>query len=246
MTLKIVWLYAKDMNIYGDYGNILALKKRAELRGAKTEIVEYNPGDDFPDDADIVIGGGGQDSGQGQVCADLLKIAPKLKKLAQNGVPMLMICGLYQLFGDFFEPNEQEKIAGIGIFKGMKTYGGTRRLIGNIIEESSDFGEIIGYENHSGQTYLSEKTKPLGKIRKGEGNNFVGDHEGARYKNVIGTYLHGAILPKNPAISDFLLEKALRNRGEELPEISKKVFPDFEKLERITEQARQIAKKRPR
>ena len=124
MILKIVWLYTQDMNIYGDYGNILALRKRAELRGIQTEIVKYNPGDIFPEDADIVIGGGGQDSGQSRVQDDLIKIAPKLRDLAQRNVPMLMICGLYQLFGDFFETLDGEMIEGACLFKGVKTYGG--------------------------------------------------------------------------------------------------------------------------
>ena len=246
MMLKIVWLYAKNMNIYGDYGNILALQERAKLRGIKTEIVKYNPGDEFPADADIVIGGGGQDSGQSQVQDDLLKIAPILRKLAKKGTPMLMICGLYQLFGDFFETQMGAKIQGIGVFQGVKTYGGEQRLIGNIVEESAEFGEIIGYENHSGQTYLSNENQPLARVKKGEGNNLVGDHEGARYQNVIGTYLHGALLPKNPAITDFLLAESCQNQGEKLPEISAEQHEKFAKLERITDLARKNAKKRPR
>lgn len=246
MTLRVIWLYARDMNIYGDYGNILALKKRAELRGIDVEIIEYNPNDKFPENVDIVIGGGGQDSGQGRIQEDLLKNAKNLKKLAEKNVPMLMICGLYQLFGDYFETISGEKIKGICLFEGVRTIGGNRRMIGNVVENTSEFGEVIGYENHSGQTYLSEKNKPLAKIKKGEGNNFVGDYEGARYKNVIGTYLHGALLPKNPSITDFLLKKACENRGEILPEIIDDQLESFEKIERITDLARKIAKKRPR
>lgn len=246
MKLKIAWLYAKDMNIYGDYGNILALKKRAELRGIDTEIVEYNPGDKFPLSADIVVGGGGQDSGQGRIQDDLLRIAPDLKKLAEDGVPMLMICGLYQLFGDYFETTTGEKIKGICLFEGVKTIGGNNRMIGNIVEKTIDFGEVVGYENHSGQTFLSKKVEPLAQVKKGAGNNPVGDYEGARYKNVIGTYLHGALLPKNPMITDFLLEKALENRGEALPEVTEEQSKNFEKLARITDLARKFAKNRPR
>ena len=246
MKLKIVWLYAKNMNIYGDYGNILALQKRAELRGIQTEIVKYNPGDDFPKNADIVIGGGGQDSGQSKIQDDLLKIAPILRELAENNTPMLMICGLYQLFGDYFETVSGEKIQGISVFEGVRTIGGSERLIGNIVEKSSDFGEIVGYENHSGQTYLSEKVRPFALVKSGEGNNLAGDGEGARWKNVVGTYLHGAILPKNPRVTDFLLEKACENRGEVLPEVLPKFESELIKLEEITEKARKIAMKRPR
>ena len=246
MILKIVWLYARDMNIYGDYGNILALEKRAELRGIQTEIVKYNPGDIFPDDADIVIGGGGQDSGQSRVQDDLVKIAPKLHDLARRNVPMLMICGLYQLFGDFFETLDGEKIEGTCLFKGVKTYGGKKRIIGNIIEHSDEFGTILGYENHSGQTYLSAAVNPFARVKKGVGNNFVGDYEGARYKNVIGTYLHGALLPKNPAITDWLIEKACENKGINLPNFVSDKHNQVKKLEHITKLAREFAQKRPR
>lgn len=246
MTIKILWLYAKNMNIYGDYGNILALKKQLEFRGIKSEIVEYNLGDEFPEDVDIIVGGGGQDSGQSQIQDDLLKIAPKLCKLAESGVPMLMICGLYQLFGDYFETISGEKIQGIGVFKGLKTVGSKERMIGNIVEVSEEFGEIIGYENHSGQTMLSKKLKPLAKVKSGCGNNPSKEFEGARYKNVIGTYLHGSLLPKNPEISIFLISKALENRSHELPRVTYDYIRRAKKLERITDRAREIAKKLPR
>ena len=243
MNLKILWLYAENMNIYGDYGNILALKKQMELRGIKYEVVEYNPGDIFPEDVDIIVGGGGQDSGQSQIQDDLLKIAPKLIELAKKGTPMLMICGLYQLFGDSFETVGGDKIKGICLFKGVKTIGGNQRMIGNIVEESEQFGEIIGYENHSGKTYLSKTVEPLAKIKSGAGNTPDGDFEGARYKNVIGTYLHGSILPKNPKISLFLIEEALKNKGYEMPKIIYKHIRKANILDRITDSAREIAKK---
>lgn len=246
MILKILWLYSKDMNIYGDYGNILALQKQMSLRGIKSELVEYNPGDNFPMDVDIVIGGGGQDSGQGKIQDDLLKIAPKLQELANRGVPMLMICGLYQLFGDYFETIGGQKIKGISIFKGVKTIGGDQRMIGNIVEKSERFGEIIGYENHSGQTYLSKDVKPLGQVKLGAGNNTVGDFEGSCYKNVIGTYLHGSVLPKNPQLSSFLIKKALKNRDHDLPRVSFDHIRKADLLNRITEKARENAKKSSR
>lgn len=243
MSLKIVWIYPKDMNIYGDYGNVLALKKRAELKGFNAEIFEYNPGDEFPLDADIILGGGGQDSGQSEIQEDLLKIKPILKDLAEKNVPMLMICGLYQLFGDYFETIGGEKIPGIGIFSGLKTIGGKERMIGNIVTESKIFAEIIGYENHSGQTYLPKEIMPLAKVILGAGNNPGGDSEGARYKNVIGTYLHGSLLPKNPQISDFLIDEAVKNRKIEHGEVNTE---KLEFLKMITEKARDLAKGRPR
>lgn len=246
MMLRIVWLYARDMNIYGDYGNILAVKKRLELRGIVPEIIEYNPGDEFPMDADIILGGGGQDSGQSKIQQDLLEIAPKLKELAEKNVPMIVICGLYQLFGEYFETKDGEKIMGVSIFKGLTTVGGDVRMIGNISEKSDEFGEIVGYENHSGQTFLSENNMPLAEVLMGAGNNPEAKFEGARYKNTIGTYLHGSVLPKNPGLTDFLIKKAFENQGEKMPDIAERNREKTEFLERITEKAREIAISRPR
>jgi len=236
-VINIVHLYARDMNIYGDMGNVLVIKRRLEKYGFTPLITEYNPGDNFPSEVDIVIGGGGQDSGQSKIQDDLIKIGPKLKKLAQNGVPMLMICGLYQLFGKFFKTSSGEIIKGIGLLD-IETYGKSERLIGNIITNSREFGDIIGYENHSGQTYLNSPVEPLGSVILGAGNNTDDGSEGARYKNVIGTYLHGSLLPKNYKIADFLIEKAVLNR-----------YGTFEKIaidDSIADKARQNAKKRPR
>lgn len=237
-VIKILQLYPKDMNMYGDWGNVLAIKKRLEWRGFNTEVIDYNPGDIFPDDIDIIVGGGGQDSGQNKIKDDLQKIAPKLKKLAENDTPMLMICGMYQLFGHRFITSSGEEIPGIGILD-IETRAGDQRLIGNIVTESDKFGEIVGYENHSGQTFLSENIKPLAITKKGAGNNSEDKHEGAIYKNVIGTYLHGSILPKNPKITDWIIKKALEKKFKELIEL--KPLDD-----KFTEKARKIAMSRPR
>jgi len=236
-SLRILQLYPRDMNIYGDWGNVLTLKRRAEWHGYDAQVLEYNPSDAFPEDIDIVIGGGGQDSGQSIIQDDLQKIAPKLKYLADNGTPMLVICGLYQLFGNFFKTKDSTLIPGIGIFD-IETHGGLERLIGNIVTESPDFGQIIGYENHSGLTYLGKNVGPLGNVIRGAGNNGQDESEGARYKNVIGSYLHGSLLPKNPRIADFLIEKASMNKsGNFEPTVIDDSF---------AEKARAIALKRPR
>lgn len=199
------------MNIYGDHGNVLVLKRRLEWYGYAPVIVPYNVGDKFPSEADIIIGGGGQDSGQTIIQDDLLTIGPALKKLASNGTPMLVVCGLYQLFGKFFKTADGSIIQGIGIFN-AETVAGSERLIGNIVTTSDEFGDIIGYENHSGQTYLADTAERLGTVLKGAGNNVEDGHEGARVHNVIGTYLHGSLLPKNPRIADFLIRTAVINR----------------------------------
>lgn len=225
------------MNIYGDNGNVLTVYRRAQWHGITPEIVTYNPGDRFPTDVDIVIGGGGQDSGQDKVQTNLHRIAPMLRELAESDTPMLMICGLYQLFGRFFKTQSGEIIEGIGVFD-METHAGPERLIGNIVTHSEQFGELIGYENHSGLSYLGPKLQPLATIVHGAGNNGQDPTEGARYRNVIGSYLHGSLLPKNPQLADFLIEAAMvRKYGEFTPT----VIDDH-----IAEQARAVAMKRPR
>lgn len=236
-SLKIVQLYPRDMNIYGDWGNTLSLSRRAKAHGFDVEIVDYNPEDSFPADADIIVGGGGQDSGQSVIGDDLQSIAATLREMAKKGTPMLVICGLYQLFGNEFRTIGGQVLPGIGIFDAV-TVGGEERLIGNIVEESSEFGTIIGYENHSGLTTLSGTTKPLAKVTKGEGNNKDDEFEGARVHNVVGTYLHGSLLPKNPAISDFLIQKAAENKYGE--------FTPATINDELVEKARASASQRPR
>ena len=237
--LNILELYSKDMNIYGDSGNVLILKKRAEKRNISVNILSYNIGDSFPKNVDIVVAGGGQDSGQEKVNKDLLKIKDKLKKLAENYTPMLLICGSYQLFGNYFRTNEGKVLKGIGILNAY-TEATNERMVGNIITESVPFGEIIGYENHSGKTTLEGDTLPLGLVKLGAGNNGEDSTEGARYKNVIGTYLHGSLLPKNPRIADFLISEAM----------AKKYPDDFTKLkaldDSLADKARKVAITRPR
>ena len=236
-TITILNLYSNDMNIYGDRGNVLCLQKRLTWYGYRSRIIEYNQGDKFPDNVDIIVGGGGQDSGQNKIRKDLLLIGPKLRKLADDDVPMLMICGLYQLFGKFFKTFEGEIIEGIGLFD-IETFGKSERLIGNIITHSEQFGDIVGYENHSGQTFLGHQITAPGRVRLGAGNNTMDVSEGARYKNVIGSYLHGSLLPKNPQISDFLIEQAIIHKYGEFNKI--KIDDSYAEL------ARKVAMKRPR
>jgi CobQ-like glutamine amidotransferase family enzyme len=235
--INILQLYPRDMNIYGDWGNVLTIKRRLEWHGYTPILTEYNQGDAFPEHVDIVVGGGGQDSGQTVIQDDLLKIGPKLHELANGDTPMLVICGLYQLFGKFFKTLDGNLIQGISLLD-IETHGGTERLIGNIITKSHEFGEIIGYENHSGQTFLGKGMKPLGQVQKGAGNNGQDATEGVRYRNIVGSYMHGSLLPKNPAIADFLIEKAvIKKYGEFTPTVIDDRFAEF---------ARNIAIKRPR
>jgi CobQ-like glutamine amidotransferase family enzyme len=225
------------MNIYGDHGNLLALARRLQWRGIEAEVVNHHPGAPFPAQADIVLGGGGQDSGQSVVKDDLRRIGALLREQVEQGMPALVVCGTYQLFGNYFETAGGEHIEGLGIFD-VHTVGGNTRLIGNIVTRSERFGEVVGYENHSGRTWLGSGEQPFARVVSGAGNNGKDGTEGVVRHNAIGTYLHGPLLPKNPRIADFLISKALERRyGEDFLE---------ELDDALAQQARHIAKTRPR
>ena len=209
--LVIVHLYPREMNIYGDAGNVLTLVKRLQWRGYEAEVRAVEIGEPFDfSQADIVFGGGGQDRGQLIVGPDLVRRGEALRTAAADGLPMLLVCGLYQLFGRGFTTADGQELPGIAIFHAT-THGGEERLIGNIVLES-DYGRLVGFENHSGQTILEPGQTPLGRVTKGYGNDAGSRHEGAVINNAIGTYLHGPILPKNPALADHLLLTALKRR----------------------------------
>ncbi len=209
--LHIVHLYPNEMNTYGDRGNLLTLIKRAEWHGYEPVVHYYHVGGTLPETVDIVLGGGGQDSAQGDIQADILRIGPDLKKLVEAGTPMLMVCGCYQLFANRFLTHDGQDIKGIGIFD-AETIGSKQRLIGNIKVETSDFGTLYGFENHSGLTTLAEGQAPFGTVLRGNGNNGTDKTEGARTHNAYGTYMHGPFLPNNPMFADHLIELATEKR----------------------------------
>ncbi len=203
-SIKIVHLYPKEMNIYGDNGNVLVFSKRLQWMGYKTEIIGVGIGDKIPKDSSIIIGGGGQDAGQLDIADDLKTKKNTLQAMANSGVPMLMICGMYQMFGNYFKTNEGKIIPGLGIID-ITTIAGDERIIGNIVI-GSEWGDVVGYENHSGKTYLGNGIKPLGSAVLGQGNNGQDNTEGAIYNNVFGSYLHGPVLSKNTEFTDHLLK----------------------------------------
>jgi lipid II isoglutaminyl synthase (glutamine-hydrolysing) len=209
--LTLAHLYPAEMNIYGDRGNVMVLQQRSAWRGIDLRIVEIGPGDPFdPLKVDLVFGGGGQDAGQIVVAADLQARRHSLLEAAEAGVVLLSICGTYQLLGRRFVTATGEELPGIGLF-GLETTGGEGRLIGNVIVDSP-FGRLVGFENHGGRTRLDDDQEPLGRVTQGHGNNGETGEEGAQRHNAFGTYLHGPILPKNPAFADELLRRALRRR----------------------------------
>jgi CobQ-like glutamine amidotransferase family enzyme len=208
--IHILHLYPNEMNTYGDHGNALTLKRRLEWHGYKPIIHHHHPGSTLPKRIDIVIGGGGQDSAQTDVQKDILRIGKQLHKLAEARVPMLMVCGTFQLFGHRYLTHTGEEVKGIGIFD-AETIGGPVRMIGNVMAQS-DYGRLFGFENHSGQTNLGANQQPFGRILRGKGNNGRDKTEGARIHNVFGTYLHGPFLPNNPVFCDELIKLAAVNR----------------------------------
>ena len=207
MKLHIVHIYPNEMNTYGDRGNLLTLMKRAEWHGFEPVVHYYSAGEELPKDIDIILGGGGQDSAQEDIQHDILRRGDQLRTLVQKGVPMLMVCGTYQLFGNRFLTQDGQEIAGIGVFD-IETIGGPKRLIGNTAVET-----LYGFENHSGKTILLNSQEPLGLVTRGNGNNGSDKTEGARTHNAIGTYLHGPLLPSNPHLADRFITIALQRKG---------------------------------
>lgn len=207
LELHIVHLYPKEMNIYGDTGNRVVLEKRANWRGIKTRVKLVGVNDTVPDKADIIIGGGGQDAGQGIIQSDLQKKAAQLARAAETNAVMLMICGMYQLFGRSFTTASGKIITGIGLLP-LETIGGDTRMIGNTVYDTP-FGQVVGYENHSGITTLDDPALAFGTVAKGDGNNGIDGTEGCRVQNVFGTYSHGPVLAKNPQFADELIRLAL-------------------------------------
>lgn len=210
--LHILHIYPNEMNTYGDRGNLLTLQRRAEWHGLEPVVHYYHIGGTLPKEVDVVLGGGGQDSAQADIQADVVRIGDTLHRLVDAGVPMLMVCGTYQLFGNRFVTHDGQEIRGIGVFN-VETIGSPKRLVGNIAVETKEFGTLYGFENHSGRTMLLGGQEPLGTVIRGNGNNGEDKTEGARTHNAIGTYMHGPLLPNNPHLTDGLITMALRQKG---------------------------------
>ncbi len=210
--LTILHLYPDRMNIYGDYGNILALQSRMKWRDIDCNYITHEVGDNLTQESDIIFMGGGQDSGQLMVAKDLVKNREYIQERFLSKKPILTICGGYQLFGHSFTTAEGIKIKGIGIFDTV-TVATNTRMIGNIVVRSKKFGTLVGFENHSGATTLLNGSAALGEVITGYGNNQNREDEGILVSNAIGTYMHGSFLPKNPKVTDFLIKQALRRKG---------------------------------
>lgn len=217
MKLTICHLYPDLMNLYGDRGNIIALTRRCQWRGIKTTLVSVGLGQkvDFTS-FDVIVMGGGQDKEQKLICDDFQMVkGTALDEAVKDGAALLAICGGYQLLGRHYETGAGDRLPGVGLLD-LETRAGRKRMIGNVVATSTlDGGRprtLIGFENHSGRTYLGSRMNPLGTVCLGFGNNGEDGKEGAVYRNVVGTYLHGSLLPKNPWLSDWLIIRALARR----------------------------------
>jgi CobQ-like glutamine amidotransferase family enzyme len=220
MKFVVGWLYPDLMNIYGDRGNILTLLKRAEWRGLEPSLVELGrgPADGQMDDIDLFFFGGGQDREQALIYDDLKQHKQEsLEKAVENGAMVLAVCGGYQLLGHYYQTADGQRFDGIGMID-VTTQAGKKRFIGDVVVRTEIAGltptSLVGFENHSGRTFLGPNAKPLGKVMVGKGNNGSDKTEGAVQGNITGTYLHGSLLPKNPHLADYLIGKALTRRGD--------------------------------
>ncbi len=215
-TLRVTHLYPRLMNIYGDRGNIMTLRHRCEARGITFELTELSIGDAFdPQSADLIFAGGAQDREQRNVAQDLLATkADAIREAVEADVVLLAVCGAYQLFGRFYRESTGVELAGAGIFDLHTEHPGekTKRLIGNIVV-NWEGQTIVGFENHGGRTHLGPAARSLASVRSGNGNNGTDGLEGVVYRNAYGTYIHGSLLPKNPAFADHLLGLALTRRN---------------------------------
>jgi hypothetical protein len=224
--LRIAHLYAEEMNIYGDRGNILTLSKRAEWRGFGVDVrpIGRGPSPDLSD-IDLIFWGGGQDRDQELVFKDAAAHkVESIRRAIDAGSVVLAVCGGYQLLGEYYVTADGKKLPGLGLVD-LHTVPGRKRNIGNIVIETSGLGlepaTLVGFENHSGKTYLGPGLQPLGRVLRGAGNNGEDGFEGVVAGNVLGTYLHGSLLPKNPQLADLLIERALKRQGvERLPPLA--------------------------
>ena len=216
MELNICHLYPDILNLYGDRGNIITMKRRLEDRGIKVNIDECSIGQPLnADKYDIFFIGGGQDFEQEVLLRDLSSgKAQDIRTAVEKEKTFLAICGGYQMLGEYYKTWDGVQLDFIGAI-GVHTIGAKERMIGNyMFRTTPESGDtvVVGFENHSGKTYLSEQVAPLGMMLSGNGNNGEDKTEGARYKNVFGTYSHGSLLPKNPVLCDFILQTALNHR----------------------------------
>lgn len=214
--LRIVPLYPELLSIYADRGNVRVLAQRARWRGLPVEVAPLALGDQLdPVAADVILIGGGQDRDQALVAEALRLQVPALRSAIADGVPVLAVCGGFQLLGHRYVDQSGRETPGTGLVD-LETHAGTRRIIGNVVVDvqlDDAPQQMVGFENHAGRTELGSGVAALGRMRVGGGNTGDGHEEGCRVGRVLGTYVHGPLLPKNPWLADQLLAWACAHRG---------------------------------
>ncbi len=220
ICLRIAHLYAHYLNIYGDRGNVITMTRRCQWRNLQVEVRATALKESFdPDYFDVYFIGGGQDKQQQVIAEDLRGMQDVLRKSIEGGAVILSVCGGYQLLGHYYKPHEGPELKGISLVD-AHTVAGNRRMIGNVVIRREDGSTLVGFENHSGRTFLGEGVSALGKVLVGNGNNGDDGLEGVAQAvgsgKVYGTYLHGSLLPKNPVLADEIIKHALRRRYGEI------------------------------
>ncbi len=222
-TLRVAHLYPEYLNIYADRGNIAVLVRRAAWRGLSLDVRGIGVGDGLePGSFDLLYVGGGQDREQALIAPDLASRGPALAEAVAEGAAVLAVCGGYQLLGRGYRDQAGDMLPGAGVF-GHETVAGDRRMIGDVLLECElEPGRprtVAGFENHAGRTLLDPDAAPLGRVVAGFGNDGESGHEGCHLGNAIGTYLHGPLLPRNPWLADWLLERAAEHATGERPSL---------------------------
>jgi len=216
--LRLAHLYPEAMNLYGDMGNVRVLERRAQWRGIAIEVVEVGSGPADLDSYDLIFFGGGQDRDQSRIFEDFADHKrDSLQRAVADGAAVLAVCGGYQLLGHAYVDADGRELRGLSLLD-LRSQAGRDRWIGNVVIEADASLELqprtlVGFENHGGRTFLGAGLRPLGLVLVGGGNNGEDAGEGVLSGTVVGTYLHGSLLPKNPALADWLLRAALRHRG---------------------------------
>jgi lipid II isoglutaminyl synthase (glutamine-hydrolysing) len=221
MRIRVGHLYPDYLNIYADRGNIAVFSQRAAWRGHELEVQALSMGDRIdPAAHDLLYVGGGQDREQALVAQDIAAKGDELREAAANGVAMLAVCGGYQLLGSFYRERSGAELPGAGVLP-LHTVWGDSRMIGDVLLECElepgDPKTLAGFENHAGRTILEEGAEPLGRVIAGFGNDGSSGAEGCRAGRIVGTYLHGPLLPRNPWLADWLLEQAIGHQTGEVP-----------------------------
>lgn len=226
--VTIGWLYPAALSTYGDRGNVLALSQRARWRSIEPTVIRIDPNDPMPRDVDVLVVGGGQDKAQTQLAERLVRVhGGPIRERLSEGVALLAICAGYQLLCHEFVTVQGKRVRGVGVFDAM-TRAFPGRLVGDV-RVSTRWGEVVGFENHSGRTYLGASAEPMGRVLSGHGNNGEDRTEGVICGRAVGSYLHGPLLPRNAALTDWLLLAALQRR---YPRTALEPLPD--RLEQAT------------